>query len=357
MEFEMKNSMYRARKAGVSLIAVLLFMLVATIAATATYKWLTSEGRSSGTRLQKQEAFQSSMAGIENVREWMTFNANDVGALIKQYKDTGKKIKLNDRLAPWARANQNYDVWLAGVNTGTSHNFKLKILSSGKSRGSAVHNEIAIFNVDGLYRVKIPEVDGSLNYDQAFAGASDGLTNTDTMQSGIIHGDFKDQNNTPTLTQDFIISGNAAFGGELHAYGDLYVKGSITSTNGGYIFGTDIPGADTNVVYIGGDINCADNQSVQVFGDLLVDGKILGKCAIDVSGNLTIGGAIVRDNPGTKKFTIGKNLVFKMPYSTGLAIMRLARTHMERVALLEQVLVEIRICRILKASSRKKNEK
>ena len=311
MEFEMKNSMYRARKAGVSLIAVLLFMLVATIAATATYKWLTSEGRSSGTRLQKQEAFQSSMAGIENVRAWMTFNANDVGALIKQYKDTGKKIKLNDRLAPWARANQNYDVWLAGVNTGTSHNFKLKILSSGKSRGSAVHNEIAIFNVDGLYRVKIPEVDGSLNYDEAFAGASDGLTNTDTMQSGIIHGDFKDQNNTPTLMQDFIISGNAAFGGELHAYGDLYVKGSITSTNGGYIFGNDLPGADTNVVYIGGDVNCADNQSLKVYGDLHVDGRILGKCAIEVSGNLTIGGAIVRDNPGTKKFTIGKNLVFK----------------------------------------------
>ena len=307
----MKNSMYRARKAGVSLIAVLLFMLVATIAATATYKWLTSEGRSSGTRLQKQEAYQSSMAGIENVRAWMTFNANDVGALIKQYKDTGKKIKLNDRLAPWARANQNYDVWLAGVNTGTSHNFKLKILSSGKSRGSAVHNEIAIFNVDGLYRVKIPEVDGSLNYDEAFAGGSDGLTNTDTMQSGIIHGDFKDQNNTPTLMQDFIISGNAAFGGELHAFGDLYVKGSITSTNGGYIFGNDLPGADTNVVYIGGDVNCADNQPLKVYGDLHVDGKILGKCAIEVSGNLTIGGAIVRDNPGTKKFTIGKNLVFK----------------------------------------------
>lgn len=311
MEFEIRNSKLGAGKAGVSLIAVLLFMLVATIAATATYKWLTSESRSSGSRLQKQEAYQSSMAGLENVRAWMTFNANDVGALIKQYKDTGKKIKLNDRLAPWARANQSYDVWLAGVNTGTAHNFKLKILSSGKSAGRAVHNEIAIFNVDGLYQVQIPEESASLNFNQAFAGATTGLTNTDTLQSGIIHGDFKDQNNTPTLTKDFIVSGNAAFGGTLHAYGDLYVKGSITSTNGGYIFGTDIPGADTNVVYIGGDINCADNQSVQVFGDLLVDGKILGKCAIDVSGNLTIGGAIVRDNPGTKKFTVGKNLVFK----------------------------------------------
>ena len=144
-------------KAGVSLVTVLLFMLVATIAATATFKWLTSENRSSGSRLQKQAAYQSSMAGIENARAWMTYNANDVGALIKQYKDTGKKIKLNDRLTPWLRANQNYDVWLTGVNTGTAHNFKLKILSSGKSAGGSVHNEIAIFNVDGLYRVQIPE--------------------------------------------------------------------------------------------------------------------------------------------------------------------------------------------------------
>ena len=309
MEFEIRNSKLGVGKAGVSLVAVLLFMLVATIAATATYKWLTSENRSSGARLQKQEAYQSSMAGIENVRAWMTFNANDVGALIKQYKDTGKKIKLNDRLAPWARANQSYDVWLAGVNTGTAHNFKLKILSSGKSAGRAVHNEIAIFNVDGLYQVQIPEESGSLNFNQAFAGASDGLTNDDTLQSGIVHGDFTDKNNTPTLTKDFVVSGNAAFGGQLHAYGDMYVKGNIKSENGGYEFGR--AGIDTTVVYIGGDISCADNQSLKVHGDLHVDGRILGKCAIEVSRNLTVGGAIVRDNGGTKKFTIGKNLVFK----------------------------------------------
>ena len=264
MEFEIRNSKLGAGKAGVSLVAVLLFMLVATIAATATYKWLTSENRSSGARLQKQEAYQSSMAGIENVRAWMTFNANDVGALIKQYKDTGKKIKLNDRLAPWARANQSYDVWLAGVNTGTAHNFKLKILSSGKSAGRAVHNEIAIFNVDGLYQVQIPEESGSLNFNQAFAGASDGLTNDDTLQSGIVHGDFTDKNNTPTLTKDFVVSGNAAFGGQLHAYGDMYVKGNIKSENGGYEFGR--AGIDTTVVYIGGDISCADNQSLKVHG-------------------------------------------------------------------------------------------
>ena len=56
------------KKAGVSLVTVLLFMLVATIAATATYKWLTSEGRSSASRMMQNEAYLSALAGIESAR-------------------------------------------------------------------------------------------------------------------------------------------------------------------------------------------------------------------------------------------------------------------------------------------------
>lgn len=304
-------------KTGVSLVTVLLFMLVATIAATATFKWLTSEGRSSGARLQKQEAYQSAMAGIENARAWMTYSANDVGALIKQFRDEGKMIKLNSRLTPWLRANQKYDVWLAGVNTGTAHNFKLKILSSGKSAGGSVHNEVAIFNVDGLYQVQIPQEVVGINFDKAFDGKTTGVTGNDTLQSGIIHGDFSDQNNTPKLTGNFIISGDMGFGGHIHGDGDMYVNGSITSKNGGYTFGTrryNPPFSyepDTNVVYVGGDVACADNQPIKVYGDLYVGGSITEKCAIDVSGNLTIGGSIERTSNAAKKFTIGKNLVFK----------------------------------------------
>ena len=304
-------------KAGVSLVTVLLFMLVATIAATATFKWLTSEGRSSGSRMQKQEAYQSAMAGIQNARAWMTYSANDVGALIKQFRDEGKMIKLNSRLTPWLRANQKYDVWLAGVNTSAAHSFKLKILSSGKSTGNAVHNEVAIFNVDGLYQMQIPQEVVGINFDKAFDGKTTGVTGNDTLQSGIIHGDFSDQNNTPKLTGNFIISGDMGFGGHIHGDGDMYVKGSITSKNGGYTFGTkryNPPFShelDTNVVYVGGDIACADNQPIKVYGDLYVGGSISQKCAIDVSGNLTIGGSIERTDNAAKNFTIGKNLVFK----------------------------------------------
>ena len=107
---------FKLNKAGVSLIAVLLFMLIATIAATATWKWITSEGFSSTSRMLKREAYQSSMAGIENARSWMTFHANDVGALIKQYIDGGNApINLDAQLRPLQRAGQNYHVWLTGV--------------------------------------------------------------------------------------------------------------------------------------------------------------------------------------------------------------------------------------------------
>ena len=126
--FKQKNM-----KSGVSLITVLMFMLIATIAATATYKLLTSQGRSSVSRMRQQEAYQSSQAGIESARMWMTFHANDVGALIKAFIDGGNKpINLDARLRPLQRAGQNYHVWLTGVNTEKT-TFKLKILSSGES--------------------------------------------------------------------------------------------------------------------------------------------------------------------------------------------------------------------------------
>ena len=93
------QKVYKNSKAGISLITVLLFMMIATIAATATYKWITSEGRSSASRMLQREAYQSSIAGIENARAWMTYHATDVGALIKAYIDGGNKpVNIDDRL-------------------------------------------------------------------------------------------------------------------------------------------------------------------------------------------------------------------------------------------------------------------
>ncbi len=80
-------------KKGISIIAVLLFMLIATIAGTATYRWLSSEGRSSASRMFQSEARMAAVAGIESARSWFANHGNDAGAVIKQVKNAKQKNK------------------------------------------------------------------------------------------------------------------------------------------------------------------------------------------------------------------------------------------------------------------------
>ena len=135
-------------KKGVSLVTVLLFMLVATIAATATFKWLTSENRSSASRMQIQEAKQSAVAGIQSTRAWLTNKANDVGAVVQQYSQNGNKILLDSLVNPFKDSKQEFHVWLTGISE-VNGTFKFKILSEGVSRNSSKYTEAAIFNVSG----------------------------------------------------------------------------------------------------------------------------------------------------------------------------------------------------------------
>ena len=280
-------------KAGVSLIAVLLFMLVATIAATATWKWITSEGKSSTSRMLKREAYQSAIAGIENTRAWMTTHGNDVGALIKQYYDGGNQpVKLNNRLTPLLRADQNYDVWLTGVNTEADHNFKLKILSKGVSRGNSSHTEVAVFNVDGLYQVPVPSESTPLDFDKAFAGSLGNLTNSPTIQSAIVNGDYG--GNQPNVSEQLVVTGSVTLQGPKSgasglAGADLYVGGDLNFN------GDNSIGAGNNVVYVGGEFSCTlGNASVYVGGDLYVGGDVRSGCGVYVEGNMTVNGVFKR---------------------------------------------------------------
>ena len=303
--------MFKSKK-GVSLITVLLFMLVATIAATATFKWLTSENRSSATRMLRQEAYKSSIAGIENTRAWMSSHANEVGAIIKQYFDNDKKpVLLNSVLPQLSRNSQTYNVWLTAVNT-ESNTYKLKLLSEGNSRNGTTHTEAAIVNVDGLYRVKIPTSTQKFTFNKAFHGASTGITATDTIGSGNINGDWEYSNN-PVVNGDMIVTGSTKYGGTVHHYGDFYLAGNLQS-DGESFYGT--PGLDTTVVYIGGNVSCPDGQHITVYGDLYAKGDISSKCRIVVKGNFTVGGHVVRYQKWGSEYSnkydieVGKNWVF-----------------------------------------------
>ena len=293
-------------KKGVSLITVLLFMLVATIAATATFKWLTSENRSSAARMQRHEAYQTALAGIDDARAWMSNHANDVGGIIKQFFDGQKPVSLNSVLHPFNRDGQSNSVWLTAVDTTNANIVKLKLLSKGVSRNGTSHSEAAILNVSGLYRVKVPQEDLTISFNKAFHGGSEGITGDDAIGSGNINGNWTYSNN-PKINGDMIVTGFAEYGSAMNHYGDFYLGGDLKNTSGSTTYGS-APPYDTVVVYIGGNVSCANGQHITVYGDLWVRGDISKDCKVYVSRNFTLDGHITRDNDYNVE--VGWNWVF-----------------------------------------------
>ena len=309
---------FNRRKSGVSLIVVLMFMMIATIAATATWKWITSEGKSSSSRMIKREAYQSAMGGIENARAWMTYHANDVGAIIRQYIDGGKKpINLDSRLRSLQRAGQNYHVWLTGVNVEGA-TYKLKLFSSGEARGNAKHNEVAILNVDGLYRVNLPKEQSakSNDFDYNYFGGTT-LNHGDIfVRSILVNGDLIG-GNPATVDSNLVVTGNfKVSGNSIAVHGTACVGGDLDADNG--LVG--------NNFYVNGDLKNLKiraltakkkgqtiNLGNSIYGNLYVNGNITSANGDQVvDGNMTLNGRWTTNmsgyNAGVRgDFCVGSN--------------------------------------------------
>lgn len=292
MQNKLKN-----KKAGVSLITVLLFMMIATIAATATYKWITSEGRSSASRMLQREAYQSSLAGIENARAWMTYHANDVGGLVTQYFQNDKKpILLDSVLKPFNNQKQTYNVWLTGVST-EGNTYKLKLLSSGKSRNDTRHTEVAILNVTGLYQVRVPQTKDSSSIDFEYAYFGGGYNGAGNVQltSGVINGNWK--GNPQTVTKSFVVTGDATLSGNNVNVGELACVGGNASTENQGISGKD--------VYVGGKFT----GSAELTGNAYFDGDVTQGNGgnFSIAGNVFLGG-VLETSLNDKPLSIHGNL-------------------------------------------------
>lgn len=297
MKSAMRNVKCVVRKSGVSLITVLLFMLVATIAATATYKWITSENRSSGSRMMLSEAHQASLAGLDNARSWITNHGNEAGALVKQFFDNGKKpVRLDGILHKIDNGKQDYSVWLVGVDDSKS-TFKLKLVSTGKGRSGSRYSEISILKVDGLYRMQVPGEHGHANFEEAFYGNlntagtinvnSAIITQTPAVKNAggqalnsisasdylILDGNF--YSNAEATIKDLYITGDFGYCDNVTTTGDVYVGGimyapmangvSIGGTaylNGGLKLNTESPLKQACSGTIGGPITFAKNVTL-----------------------------------------------------------------------------------------------
>lgn len=292
-------------KKGLSLITVLLFMLVATLAATGVFKWLSTQNKASASRLMQSEVYQASQAGIETARSWMAYHGHEVGALIKQYKETKKPILLDSILRPLASdKNQKFSVLLVGADT-KSYPYKLKFISTGTARSGSKYSQVAIVGVDGLYKVSIPIERTGIDFDKAFSGRVTNLVGTDKMQSAIINGNY--YGNVPKIEESLIVTGNATLQGTVDLAGaDFYVKGDF-SNQGAVTIGSST--SDTNVAYFGGNIKGCAGGPLTIHGDAYFNGDVNENCQISVSGNATFNGTLNRNNSGYL-FYVGKNLIF-----------------------------------------------
>ena len=227
-------------KKGVSLVTVLIFMMIATIAATATYKWLSSTGFTSTDRMAMSEAKEASHAGLESVRSWMTYHANDVGAILRQYYDGNKKpVALTNVVRSMNTSKQVFNVWLTGVETAGSA-YKFTIVSNGTARGDAKYSETAILSVRGLYKVKEPSVvvQTPVDFKQSYFGGSMFGAGDHRNTSVIINGNW--EGNPTGVTEDFVVTGYAKLSGSnIHLGKHACIGGALMPENVG-VTATDL---------------------------------------------------------------------------------------------------------------------
>lgn len=291
------------KKAGVSLITVLLFMLVATIAATATYKWISSAGKSSGDRMMLSEAHQASLAGLENARSWITYHGNDAGALIKQYFDNNKApVRMDGLLHELDNGRQDYSVWLVGVdNSGST--YKLKLISTGKGRNGSRYSEISILRVDGLYRLQVPGENAQVDFNEAFYGnlSTAGTINANTAiitQTPATHNGGGQALNEINVSDYLILDGdfyvnNEANIGDLYVTGDLGYCKDLTTTGNIYVGGT-MYAPMPNGVTIGGSAYLQGGLNLNSKSPLAIAN---GGCSGSIGANVTIAGNVTMNGP------------------------------------------------------------
>ena len=265
-------------KSGVSLIAVLMFMLAATTASVVVFKWLGSENFSSAARLKRSEAYQASESGLDAVRAWLANKGADVGEVLVQYNETPTKpIVLtggsNTTTQPnilgtvGGGKNQNYKVYLTKADLPRNGRKKLEFLSVGRGRDSSKVIQKAIFTIDGLYQITLqapPEAPvGDCKYNDAYYGGS--LENTQgTFSSGVVKG-------------------------------NLYVQG--ISTKGNLIVSGNMRVLDNKEKSIG----CKDDDGVTRIGDLYVGGNWDAR-GFTVCGNAYVGGTLLGEYSSNLKF-------------------------------------------------------
>jgi hypothetical protein len=334
-------------KLGISLIAVLMFMLAATTASIVVFRWIAQENFASGARLKSNEAYQASQAGLKAVQSWLANKGADVGALVKFYEDQNPRTPvflvsetntgMVDLLAGTSffsrffRKQQDFDVYLTGVEVpqAAQQPYKLKFLSVGTARDGSRYSQVGIFNVDGLYTMTVvipapitaPDVPAffggiSSNTQGKFSSA---IINGDLNVMGIategnllVTGNMTVQNNTfnrigcksaedNTRVGDMYVVGNTSLGG-FTVCGNSYIGGLLTTTTSTLRFlkslyadgGINSSGFSVGENMTLGNIMNTNSNQITISGNLVMEGA--GAIGIAGGSNITVGGHVWSEN-------------------------------------------------------------
>ena len=291
-------------KRGISLIAVLMFMLASTTASVVLYKWLGSEGFASGARLKKSEAYQASESGLDAVQAWLSSRAADVGLVLSEYfsNTTYKPYNLNNVLAG---DKKNFNVYLIGADTvkRNSNLYKLKFMSVGTGRDGSQVSQTAIFNVEGLYNIKVPGFNPTSSSRAKFEediwgnvaslGILDSRKALITQSTEIKNAGGQALNNIKIGTANgpgyLVLDGNYYVNAGMNVYGDVYVTGDFdfcpNNSNGNFITGN---------LYIGGVFH--PKGAFTVGGDAFFKGGVNPNENINDAGTGGTGGCIGNAN-------------------------------------------------------------
>lgn len=270
-------------KKGVALVTVLLFMMMATIGATAVYKWLSSENKASAARLKQSEAYQASQAGINAARAWLAFNGNETGALVTQFVNDLSRtpISLDSRLTPMnSGLQQNFSVMLTDVDV-TASPIKVKIISTGTGRDNSRFSQVAILSVEGLYQIPLPSDVATTAYEYAYFGGSINYASDHHATSMVINGNWT--GNPSTVDKDFIVTGNVNLSGSNMKVGDnACIGGTLDETGADKVsFGS---------IYVAGDADLSNGGGTpfSINGNAYFDGNFVTTNGFSIAENLTI---------------------------------------------------------------------
>jgi len=303
-------------KRGISLIAVLMFMLAATTASVVVFRMIGSESFSSGARLKATEAYQASESGIDAVQAWLSNKAMDASGLITQYDKDKKPIELKVGGLSGNSRNQDFKAFLVGVDFKDNSALKLKFLVEGRGRDDSKVSQAVIFNTAGLYKVNVnapelppPPSSWPTGLIDEYALWATGNVNTDgqadslPVTSAVINGDWK--GNPAHVLKDFIVTGDATLSGN-----DIRIDGTICIGRNAAFQNNEKKSGD---LYVGGDLGLTDldnKGACGIFDDVYVEGNVRASSSrpLTVVSNLEVVKGTIFPYKSTP-FTVKKNLV------------------------------------------------